>query len=220
MNEYDQIRELLPERPAPSQQVSARAHSRLMAVVEARPATWRPIQGRRHFVLATIGATAVAAVAGVSLALGQSPGGGTATPASPTPTEVHLHLAAWSVDTSADKTITVTVRELSDPQKLTEILATTGVRSKVQFVQVPKGNPVGCYKHGEGLQRLPSDEVVSWKETGGATVVTIKPALMPSGSVLSFVIFGEPSGEPLTTYMTLFNGEPGPCELLPVGTSR
>jgi len=220
MNDLDQIRDLLPERPAPSPQVSARAYSRLMTLIEARPGTRPAIQNRRRFVLATVGATAVAAVAAVTLALGQFPGPGAATPADATPTEVHLHLAAWSVDTNADKTVTVTVRELSDPQKLSQILESTGVRSKVQFVQVPQGNPIGCYRHGEGLNRLPSEQMVSWTENGSTTVVSIKPESMPPGSVLSFVIFGDPSGQPLSTYMTLFDGEPGPCQLLPSDTTR
>lgn len=129
-------------------------------------------------------------------------------------TDVEVHLAAWSVDTNKDRTVTVTVRELSDPERLNEVLTSAGVRAKVQFVQIPATTKsAGCYKlAGPGVRPVDSDGVLSGgADANGDVRMTVTPAAMPEGSVVSFVVFGRGQGGDLGTTITLFDKEPGTC---------
>jgi hypothetical protein len=128
--------------------------------------------------------------------------------------DVDVQLASWSVNTNKDQTVTVTVRELSDPEKLTEVMRSAGVRAKVQFVQIPATSKnIGCYKlAGPGVRPLDSDKVLSGGvDANGDVSMTVTPTAMPEGSVLSFVVFGRGEGQDLGTSMTLFDNQPGTC---------
>jgi hypothetical protein len=171
--------------------------------VEQVVARGRSIRRRRNAfsALATLGVVATG-----SLAVALTAGGDTA--------DVDVQLASWSVNTNKDQTVTVTVRELSDPEKLTEVMRSAGVRAKVQFVQIPATSKnIGCYKlAGPGVRPLDSDKVLSGGvDANGDVSMTVTPTAMPEGSVLSFVVFGRGEGQDLGTSMTLFDNQPGTC---------
>lgn len=172
--------------------------------VEEVIARGRSIRRRRTTLsgLAALGVVATGSLA-VALTAGGSRGNTT-----------DVQLAAWSVDTNKDETVTVTVRELFDPEKLTEVMASAGVRAKVQFVQIPAASEnVGCYKlAGPGVHSISSEKVLTGGvDANGDVSMTIAPKAMPAGSVLSFVVFGRGQGEDLSTTITLFDNEPGTC---------
>lgn len=76
---------------------------------------------RRGLSLATVGAACAAVGLAVALAL---PSGSQARP-------VHVHLAAWSVDTSGNGTVTLTVHELTHVGLLLRVLGEAGVPAVV-----------------------------------------------------------------------------------------
>jgi hypothetical protein len=93
---------------------------------------------------------------------------------------VHVHLAAFSVDTDAGGTVTVTLNrnEISDPEALRQALAQADVPTVINVGSV-------CYNphpdRGEFFQ------VVALHQSGpdGTDVMVITPSKMPSGSKLS-----------------------------------
>jgi hypothetical protein len=136
--------------------------------------------------------------------------------------QVNVDLAAWSVHTTANATVTVTVRDpdLSDPDRLRTVLAQAGVPASIQVthVRTVRGTfIVGCA--GPGQDGMPQVADVlgspSIRQVDGTGIITIKPSAMPPGSVLSFVFFvfdgiPKPPHRPLGT-MSLHQGPPPPC---------
>jgi hypothetical protein len=103
-----------------------------------------------------------------------SPGGSLAAPGgSPGARAVHVNLAAWSVNTTSDGLVNVTIRELKDPAGLGKTLADAGVPVKVTSGRV-------CASADEA--RLP--QVVRKLPGTGDVVLTINPKAMPAGTEL------------------------------------
>jgi hypothetical protein len=171
---------------------------RLNEPIDRIQARGRALRRRRRHSMSALAAVVVATVASLAVAL-NGPGNNNA--------EIHVDLAAWSVDTTPDGTVTVTVRELTDPERLRDVLTQAGVPAKVQFLQIPSGTPIGC-REPQGRHVIPSNDILSEDDAG---VWTIKAAAMPDGSVLNFVVIKTLDGQALTTIMSLHAGEPGTC---------
>lgn len=140
----------------------------------------RMLRQRRRLMTGLSGVAAIGAVLALVLAL---PFGGTG------PRPVHLNLAAWSVNTSPNRTVTFVVKKMADPARLEHVLASAGVPAIVRFGE-------NCRAQGK---TLPLRGVVSgptyvggphgkppW-HAGGRTYLewwayAITPAAMPAGS--------------------------------------
>jgi hypothetical protein len=124
------------------------------------------------------GGTAVAVAAGSpSSASGAS--GASATQA------VHVNLDAWSVNTAANGTVELTIKQLRDKAELEKALATAGIPAVVSFGEVCQAadgsNPSVIRKvlgisNGQGVT-----------SSGG---ITIHPAAIPSGDELAIDTYG------------------------------
>ena len=153
--------------------------------LDAVAARGRAVRRRRRAVPAL--AVGTAAAVGLAVAL---PGKGAgadvkhATPATARQS-VNVDYAGWSVHTNADSSVvTVTVRELSDPGRMHDVLAEAGVRASV--VVAPS---TGCALPPD-IHTLPQIASVLGgspfvHRVAGASLVIIHPAAMPTGSVLS-----------------------------------
>jgi hypothetical protein len=100
-------------------------------------------------------------------------------------------LAAWTVARQANGTITVTIRELSDPAGLQSTLRADGVPASVTFSgqQNPACQPYP-YSAGTGLP----GKVVSVRPEGQSTLTIINPSALPSGAGLQFAVSVQPPG--------------------------
>jgi hypothetical protein len=168
--------------------VLERLHSSLGGVRMRRPideitARGRGLRTRRRSIA---GATAVG-VLGASLAFALPLSGSSAQPVAARSQAqsqaVNVDLAAWSVHTNADSTVTITIRELRDPDMLRQVLAKAGVPAIVT---------VGtCVRNGDGMPQI--GIVLSHMRKPDGTIFTIKPSAMPPGAVLSidYVTLGE-----------------------------
>lgn len=179
----------------------------------------RRLRRRRRATRAAMGTASAAALAVVIIA-------GVLTTRHPGLTaaghRVNVDLADWSVHTTANATVTVTVRDpdLSDPDRLRTVLAEAGVPASVQVTHVRSVNGVniiGCA--GPGQDGIPEIiDVLGWppiRQVNGTGIITIKPSAMPPGSVLSFIFFvfdgvPEPPHHPFGM-MSLHQGPPPPC---------
>jgi hypothetical protein len=135
--------------------------------------------------LPVAGAGGLALGVGLALALSggspAAPGGSLASPSgslaapggSPGAWAVHVNLAAWSVNTTLNGLVDVTIRELKDPAGLGKTLADAGVPVKVTSGRV-------CASDYEA--RLP--QVVRKLPGSGDVVLTINPRAMPAGTEL------------------------------------
>ena len=109
---------------------------------------------------------------------------------------MNVDLAAWSVHSTANATVTVTIRDpdMRDPDRLRRVLAQAGVPASVQVVH-PKGSytiyATGCEGIGQDGLRHVIDVLHprGSPENNGTGMFTIKLSAMPPGSVLSFVFF-------------------------------
>jgi hypothetical protein len=128
------------------------------------------------------------------------------------PDRVDVDLAGWSVHTNVDSTVTLTVREIHDPDRLREALKQAGVSAAVEAVQIT-ADFHGC-KATPGARPLPQvSQVLGDPEVatiGGASVVTIRPSAMPPGSVLRFVLYKHGRGGVAVT-VELLSGNPEKC---------
>jgi hypothetical protein len=120
------------------------------------------------------------------------------------PVRPAIELAAWSVQPEPDGTVTLTVRELFDPDGLESRLKEAGVASRVDFL--PAGSP-GCGGQREGLPAL--DEVMDRGPAPG--VFHIDPSAMPAGTTLHFSAVATAGGTFETVRTALYEGEPPPC---------
>jgi hypothetical protein len=123
--------------------------------------------------LAGAGAGGLALGVGLALAVGGSPGA--------TARSVHVNLDAWSVDTQSNGLVYLDVRELVDPARLRQTLASAGVPATVTFGEFCTGAPGG---NDGNLQ-----QVLGKAAVGGEPKLTINPAGIPAGSELSIGIF-------------------------------
>jgi hypothetical protein len=161
---------------------------------------------RRHRLY---GAMAGTGALGVALAVGLGTvgtGGGTAvgvaagTP-SATAKAVHVNLDAWSVNTAANGTVELTMRQLEDKAELERILAAAGVPAVVAF----GGNcraADGSHPSGSGLPHVMGRAVANHRN------ITIKPAAIPSGDELSIGIYYGPGGKKSGSFVFVFSLAP------------
>lgn len=155
----------------------------------------------------SIAGVAAVGVLGASTALALPLSGSSAQPVSAhgqaQSRSVNVDLAAWSVHTNADATVTITIRELRDPNKLRQVLAEAGVPAIVTVG--------GCVRNGDGLPQIGIVLNHTVSKLDG-TIFTVKPSAMPPGSVLSIAYYDTLSGgHTMTTAIALLAHMPTPC---------
>jgi len=105
--------------------------------------------------------------------------------------QVNVDMAGWSVHTTADATVTVTVRQqlFGDPRKLQSVLTDAGVHALVRDLSIGYPNP-GCGLHGETTspQIAKALSVQLPGKSEDERVVTIHPGEMPPDSVLDISV--------------------------------
>jgi hypothetical protein len=89
---------------------------------------------------------------------------------------VNVNLDAWSVNTTSDGLIKVTIREMEDPVLLRQTLAEAGIPAVVTFGKFCMGQPV--FPNGN-IQK-----VAPFVREGPDVVFTLRPAAMPPGAEL------------------------------------
>jgi hypothetical protein len=134
---------------------------------------------RRRRGLAKLAACGLAAAASLTLGLGLSAAG--AGRSAPTAHQGGSKLAAWTVHTSPDGIVTITLRQLANPAVLQHVLAAHGVPAIVRA-----GDSICFERDGQPLPGL--FRVVSHPQGSHPIVIRIRPAAMPSGSELLFSI--------------------------------
>lgn len=126
-----------------------------------------------------VGAGGLALGIGLALALpGGSPvasGGSQVAPGgSPASRAVHVNLAAWSVNTSSNGLVSVTIRELKDRAGLQRTLAAAGIPAILTSGRV-------C---NSSVDPALLSKVLAKVAVRGETQITINPAAMPPGTEL------------------------------------
>ena len=147
---------------------------------------------RARYALAGVAAAAAVAIAVLGIETGGGPLGPGSTrsggPAAHPRGEVHLHLAAFSVDTTPDGTVTITLTQgqVFDPATMEHALARAGVAAVVTIGSV-------CTVPGTNSDGL--NAVISrFPGRNGHSVTVITPAAIPAGEELSFGYFAVPDG--------------------------
>jgi hypothetical protein len=154
----------------------------------------RALRARRRLPGLAAGALAVAAAAALAvttlLPAGHQPG-------RPLPAQ----LAAWTVTRQADGTITVTVRQLRDPQGLQRRLRADGVPASVTFFG---HEPRAC-------QRYPRMSAVLMAEIfgGQGPPLVIHPKALPHGAGIQLSPLHHPHGAPIALAAGLVRATPG-----------
>ncbi|GAA4596154.1 hypothetical protein GCM10023194_67580 [Planotetraspora phitsanulokensis] len=138
-------------------------------------------RGRRLRGVAGVGTGGLALAIGLALSLSGgtsvASGGHPGAPSSSSATRaVHVNLAAWSVNTSPNGLVEVTIRELKDPARLAKTLADAGVPV------VLTSGPV-CAS-SDGQLELQVSQVVRKLPGPGGLVMSINPKAMPAGTEL------------------------------------
>jgi hypothetical protein len=131
---------------------------------------------RRRRRLARLAASGLAAAVGLTVGLSFAGAGRTA----PTAHQGGSKLAAWTVRTSPDGIVTVTLRQLANAPALQHVLAAHGVPAIVRA-----GDTICFQRNG---RPLPGLFRVIQHPPGFPIVIHIKPAAMPRGSELLFSI--------------------------------
>jgi hypothetical protein len=175
MDEITLFKAIAPPPPGDAETIRQGARDRLAAAMSAPP---RPARHRRR-PLALAGAAAAAgalAASGILLSTGgQAPRG------------VHVNLAAWSVNTNPNGTVTVKMKNISDPSRLEHVLAEAGIPALVRWGEVCWAPPA---------QYLPTAGIVNGPDYVGGTappvlirglpypnvVWTFTPSSMPAGA--------------------------------------
>jgi hypothetical protein len=137
---------------------------------------------------AGIAAVAVAVAAGVGIDHAVSNGHSAAVGHGSAERPVHIHVAAFSVDSNAGGTVTVTlIRDhVPDPGALRHALAEAGVPALVTAGSVCYlPGPSGALAQAVSPPRHLAD---------GSSIITITPAAIPAGSKLSIGYFQLPAG--------------------------
>ncbi|MEV0902528.1 hypothetical protein [Actinoplanes sp. NPDC049802] len=153
---------------------------RLRASLDDVAARGRVLRRRRNTVTASL--AAVAAVCGLALTV--SPGAETGRPAP-------MNLAAWSVESAPDGTVVLTIRQLTDADRLSAALRAAGVPAVVEFERIPpEADAVGCAENDQpSLPQLHDVMDAAGEIRDGERVFTIRRDRMPSGTSLHFVLF-------------------------------
>lgn len=180
---------------------------RLRAVLDDVAARGRALRRRRRAGL-TASLVAVAAVSGLALALSTD---------AKTDRPAPMSLAAWSVESAPDGTVVLTIRQLTDPDRLTAALKAAGVPALVEFERIPpEADAVGCAETDQpSLPQLSDVTEPAGDTRGGERVFTIRSDRMPSGTSLHFVLFEDHARDGTvqhTVRTSLVKGTPLPCE--------
>ncbi|GAB2585014.1 hypothetical protein Aab01nite_53410 [Paractinoplanes abujensis] len=170
----------------------------------------RALRRRRQAGVAA-GLTAVAAVSVLALNL---------IPEVQTDRPAPMKLAAWSVEAAPDGSVVLTIRQLTDADRLTDALQSAGVPALVEFERVPpQAQQVGCAEDDQAaLPQLNSVMPVGRSVVrDNERVFTIRRDRMPPGTSLHFVLFEEQAddgtvGRSVST--RLVDGAPLPCRPL------
>jgi hypothetical protein len=161
----------------------------LRAAAQANPAR-RPARANQRARYAALGLAAAAVAAAAALGIDYGTGGGPSPGASPATAQggVHIHLAAFSVDTNADGTVTLTLNQgqLFDPATLTHALAKAEVPALVTVGSVCTA-PVPSDALPQVISHSPA-------QSGGSSVTIITPSAIPSGEELSIGYFANGNG--------------------------
>ena len=177
-----------------------RQRNRLLAAVAAAPP-------RRRLRRPLLAGTAAGLVAGAALAVAL-PSGRTAAPtpvAAPStaggPT-IDASLAGWSVQTEADGSSLVTLKDLTDATALRQALAAGHVPARVWLVPTKVADPktfevlsmpiVGCPVDYVQMKQymikgIPGLSFSDTSEPG--TIFSVNPSKLPAGTVLNLVIY-------------------------------
>jgi hypothetical protein len=170
-----------------------RSNVRMDIPVEQIVGRGRALRARRRLPGVAAGALAVAAAATLAVTALQ-PAGHQTGPQPP------IHLTAWTVTKQADGTITVTVRQLRDPQGLQHTLRADGVPASVTF----SGYPRAC-------QRYPKMSAVLMAEVfgGHGPPLVIHPKALPHGAGIQLSPGHYRHGAPIALSAGLVRTSPG-----------
>lgn len=154
--------------------------------LESVIARGRRVRDRRRMRtgLATMG---VAAIVALAVAL-PSAGGSSASGRG-----VNVQMAGWSVHTSADSKVTLTMHDLADPDQVRKALAEAGITAHVRVEKIESGikglhcEPASINDYVPVIND--DDYPMSVATHDGTFTATIDPALMPNGAVFSLIIF-------------------------------
>jgi hypothetical protein len=90
-----------------------------------------------------------------------------------------VDLAAWSVHTHPDGTVTINVRQMSDPDGLRDTLAKAGVPAVVSVRKA--GQATSCSPGGD---EVPVKNLIVSSATSTKSGITIRPSAVPKGAKL------------------------------------
>jgi hypothetical protein len=121
-----------------------------------------------------------------------------------------VDLAAWSVHTNANGTVSITVRQMHDPADLRKTLAKAGIPAVVAVDHL--GTPSTCVSHGGQVPKdLPKGIIAAVNRgTAGAPGVTIRPAAIPKGDTVYFIVAMNGT-RPSYVLIMIFKGTPPTC---------
>jgi hypothetical protein len=150
--------------------------ARMQTAVRHTVSAVRPRRRRRGAWLAASG---LAVAVGLALGLGLSSAG--VGKSAPTAVQDGPKLAAWTVRTSPDGIVTLTLRQFTNAPALQHVLAAHGVPAIVHA-----GDSICGASDGSPLPGLFKVVTQPRKQRPGSIVTQIRPAAMPSGSELLF----------------------------------
>jgi hypothetical protein len=184
----------------------------------------RRLRDRRHKLAGSL--VAVAAIAALAVPLSQTmaskPQGPTAqTATAPASSRakapgVQVDLAAFSVNTNANGTVSITVRQMNDPAALRKTLAKAGIPAIVQVGQFP---PPICGSQATGYQQVSAPGVLVAMNSGASAArgkasvgpgVTIRPSAIPKGATVNFAIMMKGT-HPFEIVIAVGKGTPPDC---------
>jgi hypothetical protein len=179
-----------------------RQRNRLLAAVAGAQAPRRRLSRRP-----LLAGTAAVLVAGAALAVAL-PSGRTAAPApvaapsSAVGPTIDASLAGWSVQTEADGSSLVTLKELTDATALRQALAAAHVPARVWLVPTKVADPQTFEALSTPIVGCPVDYVqmkqymikgipgLSFSDTSEpGTIFSVNPSKLPGGTVLNLVVY-------------------------------
>jgi hypothetical protein len=171
-----------------------RSNVRMDIPVEQIVGRGRALRARRRLPSVAAGALAVAAAAALAVTALLPAGHQAGRP-------LPARLDAWTVTKQADGTITVTVRQLRDPQGLQRTLRADGVPASVTFFG---HEPRAC-------QRYPKTSAVLMAEVfgGHGPPLVIHPKALPHGAGIQLSPGHYPHGAPIELAADLVQASPG-----------
>jgi len=122
---------------------------------------------------------------------------------------VQVDLAAFSVHTNANGTVSITIRQMSDPAGLRQTLAKAGIPAIVQVVHLPQ--PV-CGSQATAYHTVAAKGVLVAMNSGASAGpgITIRPAAIPKGATVDFAILMKGT-RPSAIVIAVGKGTPPEC---------